>query len=222
MSGAHGRKRLKALMLVILVVICCLLLEKAAGGQVGRVVQWVRSLGPLGPAVFVGLNALGIVLFLPQAVFTLAAGILFGWFWGAAYSLAAMALGAVTAFMLARHGLRLRLLRHFGSEPMVMRMRDLSRSRPWHMLAVSRLVPVFHYALASYLLGLTEVRLLPFLVMSVLCLVPETLLLASGGHLVMTGLLHGVPHPQAAAALALSLTVLGIVVFLVRRTRRNR
>lgn len=220
--AAHRRNRLIAFIVILFVVAVCLVLEKAAGGQVGRVVQWVQSLGPLGPAAFVGINALGIVIFLPQGVFSLAAGILFGWYWGTLYSLAGMTLGAFCAFLLARYAFRSRLNRHFGSEPMVIRMQDLSRSRPWHVLAVSRLVPVFHFALASYLLGLTEVRLLPFLVMSALCLVPETLLLASGGHLVISGLMHGLVHPVAVGALVAGVGALGVLLVVLGRKRRNR
>lgn len=217
----HPRKRIAALAVLIFVIGGCIVLEHYAGGQAGRIVKWVHGLGSFGPLAFMGLNALGVICFLPQMPFSLAAGLLFGWMWGTAYSLVGMGVGAVAAFLLARYGLRWRLIRHFGDEPMFRRMRELSRTRPWHMLAISRFVPVFHYALASYLLGVTEVRLLPFLIMSVACLVPETLLLASGGNVVMVGLLHGLPHPLAVAMLALAAVVFAVAILLLVRKVRS-
>src|SRR3989344_6476566 len=65
--------------------------------------QWVTSAGIAGPLVFMGIYALGTVLFLPGSVLTLAGGALFGPVAGTFYSLTGATLGAVLAFLIARY-----------------------------------------------------------------------------------------------------------------------
>ena len=65
--------------------------------------QWLATAGWWAPVLFIALYAVGTVLFLPGSVLTLAAGALFGILPGALYSLAGATLGAVLAFLVARH-----------------------------------------------------------------------------------------------------------------------
>ena len=64
---------------------------------------WLTSAGWWAPVLFIAIYAAGTVLFLPGSVLTLTAGALFGILPGALYSLAGATLGAVLAFLVARH-----------------------------------------------------------------------------------------------------------------------
>jgi uncharacterized membrane protein YdjX (TVP38/TMEM64 family) len=64
---------------------------------------WVEGAGVAGPLVFIAIYAAATVLFLPGAVVTLAGGALFGPVWGTLWNLSGATLGALLAFLIARH-----------------------------------------------------------------------------------------------------------------------
>ena len=60
--------------------------------------QWINSLGALGGIVFIGIYIIATLAFLPAAILTLGAGVLFGVIWGSLYVFIGATLGAVAAF----------------------------------------------------------------------------------------------------------------------------
>jgi uncharacterized membrane protein YdjX (TVP38/TMEM64 family) len=69
-----------------------------------RLRSFVEGLGIWGPVVIVLLVATTVVLsFIPNPPVSLAAGAAYGKVWGAVYALAGAELGAVLAFLIARH-----------------------------------------------------------------------------------------------------------------------
>ena len=134
---------------------------------------WVSGAGVAGPLLFIGLYAVGTVLFLPGAVLTLAGGALFGPLWGTLYSLAGATLGAALAFLVARYlardwvqgrvkGLLGRLIRGVEAEG-------------WRFVAFTRLVPLFPFNLLNYALGLTRIRFLPYALATLVFMLPGAL-----------------------------------------------
>jgi uncharacterized membrane protein YdjX (TVP38/TMEM64 family) len=69
---------------------------------VGRLDGLVQMAGPLGPAVFILIYALG-TLVAPATPFTIAGAVIFGKWYGMFYNLAADVLGASFAFFLGRY-----------------------------------------------------------------------------------------------------------------------
>jgi uncharacterized membrane protein YdjX (TVP38/TMEM64 family) len=191
-------------------------MEHWGGGCMTRVSAFVAEQGRLAGGVFVCLNILATMLMVPQVLFTVAAGALFGWKLGALVASAGMTLGAAGAFLAARYGVRDHIRTRFEHHVIFMRMRRLSVSHPLHVIAVSRLIPVLPFPLASYLLGVTEVRLLPFVLLTWLCMLPETLFLASGGHLLHSGI-TGRTSMEAAAALGVAGCALALAVHRMKR-----
>ena len=134
---------------------------------------WVSGAGAAAPLIFIGLYALATVLFLPGAVLTLAGGALFGPLWGTFYNLIGATLGAGLAFLIARHlagdwvqarakGLSARLIQGVEAEG-------------WRFVAFTRLVPLFPFNLLNYALGLTRIRLLPYLLATLVFMLPGAL-----------------------------------------------
>ncbi len=118
---------------------------------------WVEGAGVAGPVVFIVVYAAATVLFLPGAVITLAGGALFGPVWGTLWNLSGATLGALLAFLIARHLGADWVTRRAGQ-----RLRSLNEgvsSEGWRFVAFMRLVPLFPFNLLNYALGLTSIPL---------------------------------------------------------------
>lgn len=65
--------------------------------------DWIGTLGPLGPVIFVGLYVVATVFFMPGSVLTLGAGAVFGVALGAVCVSIGATLGATAAFLVGRY-----------------------------------------------------------------------------------------------------------------------
>lgn len=127
-------------------------------------------------AVYVAAAALSI----PGAVvLTLAAGALFGLGWGLLLVSFASSLGALLAFLAARHLLRAPLQARFGRrlQPVDDGVR---RSGSFYLLTL-RLVPVFPFWLVNLLMGLTPMPAAQFYVVSQLGMLAGTAVYVNAG-----------------------------------------
>jgi len=191
-------------------------MEHWGGGAMTRLAAFVSAQGALAGLVFLAINAAAVLLLAPQSLFTVAAGALFGWKFGTLWASLGMTLGASIAFMAARHGLRGIVAERYGEHPVFREMERLSRTHPLRVVALSRLIPVVPFPMASYLLGMTGVRPLPYVFLTWLCMLPETMLLASGGHLLHAGI-SGRVSAEAAVVVVVAGVGLGAAVHRIRR-----
>ncbi|QJB58028.1 VTT domain-containing protein [Pseudodesulfovibrio sp. zrk46] len=212
-----GGTVLKGLLIIIVVGACVYAFEHWGDRYISRISDFVASQGEQGIVVFIAINALATMIMVPQGVFSVMAGVLFGWKFGTAWASVAMTLGAVGAFFIARYGVKEWLRERFRDNHVYRKMQSLSRSHPLHVISLSRLIPVIPFPLASYLLGVTEVRSLPYAFLTWVCMLPETLFLASGGHLLNVGL-SGKTSIEAAGVLCLA--AVGLVVIVHRMKQK--
>lgn len=141
---------------------------------------WLAAAGWWAPVAFIALYAAGTVLFLPGSVLTLAAGALFGVLPGALYSLAGATLGAVLAFLIARH-----LAGNWVAQKTGGRLKQLIEgveAEGWRFVAFVRLVPLFPFNVVNYALGLTRIPLGAYTLASAVCMLPGALAYAWLGH----------------------------------------
>lgn len=87
--------------LVVLMFILAILF--GAGEKLGALREWIQSLGTLGPAVFVGIYILGVVVGIPGSALTIAAGGLFGSVLGVILVSCGATVGASLSFLIARY-----------------------------------------------------------------------------------------------------------------------
>ncbi len=138
---------------------------------------WVAQAGFAGPLLFVLLYAAAAVLFLPGSVLTLAGGALFGPFWGTVYNLVGAIVGAVLAFLIARH---------LASDWIQSKIRQTGGGRAerlmkgvdaegWRFVAFTRLVPLFPFNLLNYALGLTRIPLGHYALESFIFMLPGSI-----------------------------------------------
>lgn len=124
----------------------------------------VERTGPAAPVVFVLVVIAAVVVPpLPSVPLDVAAGGVFGFWWGSALTLTGDVLGGSIAFLLARRfGRRWTTSRATRSgEPGVIALAEGLTPRA---LAVVRLIPTFSFELVSYAAGLSSMSLGAFMV----------------------------------------------------------
>lgn len=167
---------------LILALAAGLVLAFANRGQFSQqaLQAWLAAAGWWAPILFIALYAAGTVLFLPGSVLTLAAGALFGVLPGALYSLTGATLGAVLAFLAARH-----LAGGWVAQKTGGRLKQLIEgveAEGWRFVAFVRLVPLFPFNVVNYALGLTRIPLGSYALASAVCMLPGALAYAWLGH----------------------------------------
>jgi uncharacterized membrane protein YdjX (TVP38/TMEM64 family)/rhodanese-related sulfurtransferase len=117
--------------------------------------------------------AVGTVFFIPGVIFSLAGGALFGPLWGTVLNLAGATLGATASFLVARYVGADWVRRKAGLR--LDRMITGVEAEGWRFVAFVRLVPIIPFNLSNYAFGLTRIPLVPYLVASLICMVPGAL-----------------------------------------------
>jgi len=175
----------------------------------------VRDLGLFAPVAHVVLFALGTVLFAPGAILGLAGGALFGPVWGTLLNLVGATLGATAAFLLARYVAEDRIRRMAGGK--LDQLAAGVEAEGWRFVAFVRLVPIFPFNVLNYALGLTRIPLGPYVLASLLCMLPGTFVYTWLGY---TGR-ETLGRNEAALQYGLiGLALLAAVAFLPRLIRR--
>ena len=135
----------------------------------------VDSLGALGCMLFWIAYILATILLIPEWIFTVAAGVLFGMVWGLIVAWSAATTGAVLAFLLTRIALRKRVEKLFEKNRW---LKAINRALPregWKVVALTRLSPLVPFGLQNYLFGVTKVRRRDYVVATALGILPGTL-----------------------------------------------
>lgn len=129
--------------------------------QEDRLRRFIASYGIWAPLVYLLVWTIAPSLFLPGLPILLAGGILFGPFWGMAYSSLGTLAGSSLAFLVARY-----LARDWVSAKIrgskLARLDDQVARHDWKIVAFSRLIPVSPFFLLNYAFGLTRIRFLPY------------------------------------------------------------
>ena len=135
------------------------LLSRLVTLDVEPVRQWLEDRGPLAPLAFIALLIVTIIVSpIPSVPLQIAAGLAFGIWWGAAYTLVGAELGAIAAFLIARRLGRPGLERWLDDRTL-QGIDRLGDRLGWRGIFVMRLIPVFHFDWVSYASGLTKLPL---------------------------------------------------------------
>ncbi len=131
--------------------------------------------GAAGPLVFVALLAACVVVApIPNTPFYIVAGAIWGPVVGAAYAMAGAVGGSALAFLLARTIPREAIYRLAGAE-LRRRMEDPRLPPVGWIIFWTRLLPATNFDWINYLAGLTNVRFVPFIIATALCMGPATI-----------------------------------------------
>jgi uncharacterized membrane protein YdjX (TVP38/TMEM64 family) len=171
---------LVAAVLVALIVLMRLL-PVARGVEALR--QWVDGLGWAGMLVFGLAYTLAAILFVPGSALTLAAGAIFGLFWGTALVSVFSTLAAALAFLIARYFARSKV-EGLARRHAKFRAVDAAIGKHgWRIIALLRLSPAMPFSASNYLYGLTAVRFAPYVLASWIAMLPGTFMYVYLGHI---------------------------------------
>lgn len=160
--------RLLLFLLIIIGIVAVLLNRDQL--DISSIQANLDRLGIFAPIIFIGLYILGTVLFFPGSLLTLVGGALFGPWLGTLYNLTGATLGATLAFIVSRY---------LGSEwvqqkasGILQKLLEGVETEGWRFIAFVRLVPLFPFNLLNYALGLTRIKLLPYMLTTWICMIP--------------------------------------------------
>ncbi len=140
---------------------------------------WVAENPLSAPILFILLYVVLVTLLFPSTLVSLTGGVLFGPAWGTLYVQIGAILSAALAFLLARY-----LLADWVESRLNEELRKLKaevEKRGWRFVLMLRILPGLPFALLNYTLGLTRIRLLHFLVVTSLCILPRVIFFAYAG-----------------------------------------
>lgn len=145
------------------------------------------SMGILGRLLFVLLTALQVVLaVLPGQIFTLAGGYCFGVLWGTILTMVGTLIGSAIAFLLSRF-LGLRAVTSFYPEEKLQNLSFLRESKKQDLFTlIVFLIPGIPKDMVTYFMGLTQMKLPKFLILSMLGRFPAILITVLGGAAIQT------------------------------------
>lgn len=160
------------------IVVAVVLLLLAAGGIVGIRVwphqianvlntmeQVSHSLGAAGWLLAASIQVLiALCGILPASVGALAAGMLYGIVPGFLLSGVATLIGAALAFMLTRSLFRPFIVRALLRWPRIARLDEAVARDGWRLVCLLRISPVMPFAVTSYALGLTSLRMRQYMI----------------------------------------------------------
>jgi len=138
--------------------------------EVDNLVAWITGFGLLAPMLYMVGRSIGAIFLVPGSIMAVAAGMVFGPFWGAVYNLAGSTIGALLAFLVARY-----LASDWVEEKLGGRLRKIVKGveqEGWRFVAFVRLVPLFPYNILNYALGLTKIKVSHFTIASLICMIP--------------------------------------------------
>ncbi|MDE2166470.1 MAG: TVP38/TMEM64 family protein [Alphaproteobacteria bacterium] len=164
---------------------------------------------PAAPLIFLAMQVVASLLFIPRALLAIVAALLFGAWWGLFWAALGAMLGAIVGFLVARYvnsgWLDLESLPRVG--PLLIK----AEAGGWRAVAALRLIPVIPHSLSNYALGLTRIGLGPYAFGSLLGQLPMTVayvdLAAAGGRLASGRVDWVAPVVIGAAALAVSIAL---------------
>ena len=144
----------------------------------------ILRFGIFAPIVYIALFALLPVVFFPVAVLAVAGGLLFGLARGSVYTLIGAAINCALMFLLSRSFGRARiqsLVEEKVSPVWRQRLSLASGRKGFLLLFVLRLIPAVPYGLINYAFGLSEMQFWPYLLASVIGIIPGTLVFINLG-----------------------------------------
>jgi uncharacterized membrane protein YdjX (TVP38/TMEM64 family) len=185
---------------------------------------WVQSLGPWGPLAFIAGYTMVTVAVMPAFLLTLAAGALWGFWFGLLIAMTGAVTGATCAFLGARSVLRNLVQRYVNRHPRLLAIDRAVEQEGARLVFLLRLSPAVPFVLLNYVLGVSRIRLRDHFVG--LCgMVPTAAMYVYAGKVAgdLTALATGAARPRGTGYyLLLSLGLIATIAATLLVTRAAR
>ncbi|MGB5339748.1 MAG: TVP38/TMEM64 family protein [Gammaproteobacteria bacterium] len=143
--------------------------------QVLLLLKWLDELGNWASLLFILIMALVVVMLLPGVFFTMGAGFVFGVVEGTIYVVIGTTLGAMLAYLMARHWFGARATHYILNHPRLKLVSDEFTSKAWRVVLLTRLIPFFPFKLSNYFFGVTRFTLRDFTIGTFIGVIPLSL-----------------------------------------------
>ena len=173
--------------------------------------DFIAGYGHLSGLVYIVFQIFQVVIsVIPGEVFQVAAGYLFGPFWGVIYAIIGCLLGEAVAFGLARV-LGQGFVRLFMSEEQFIKYQErLNSNKAYTLCFILYLIPGIPKDILCYVAGASEIKFLPFLIISMVGRLPGLI-----GSIVMGSLVDNGNYTLAAVILGIA-CVAAVIGFIYR------
>lgn len=188
--------------------------------DVAAIETWLAGFGALAPILFIVAYTIGVTVFVPATLLTLAGGMLFGPVWGTVYNLAAATIAATLMMLIARY-----VAGDFIATRTARWLRAIMagvNEEGWRFVFLMRLIPGIPFAVLNYALGLTRIRLGPYALATLIGMVPAAIVINYVGYAGREAALGGEALAEKALIGLGALAALALVTRLVLRLRRRR
>lgn len=133
----------------------------------------IISGNPVAPLVFILLQVVASLVFIPRTVLGIAAGLLFGFVWGSALAITGAVAGAAAGFALWRWIGKGQV--DLEATPWIGPLIERAESDRWRAVAIVRLIPALPHSVANTALALTRIGWGDYLLGSFIGMLPMTL-----------------------------------------------
>uniref|UniRef100_A0A7S1SMR2 VTT domain-containing protein n=1 Tax=Tetraselmis chuii TaxID=63592 RepID=A0A7S1SMR2_9CHLO len=184
--------------------------------QFGVILQWVEDNKVAGAFAFAGLYAVCVVLFVPGAILSLGAGLLFGVWLGTAVVWVGATIGQTASFPLGRFLFRDWIAAKTAKWKTWQTVEAAISQEAWKIVFLLRLAPLVPYSALNYALGLTSVGFWPYFVTSAIGIIPGTFLYTYFGSLAtdIASIVRGEGGPDTTTTI-ITAVVSGVVIVAV-------
>lgn len=175
--------------------------------------DYVQAHGAWGPVMMMGIMALQVIVaIIPGEPFELGAGFVFGWFPGTVWCLLGSAAASALVYLAVRKW-GVRLVEAFFSRDKIMRYSFMQNERKLNLLVfILFLIPGTPKDLLTYLVGLTPMRLLPFLLITTVARIPSVVSSAVTGAFAQQG-----QYKAAIITYAVTIVISALCILWYRR-----
>ncbi|WP_433761054.1 TVP38/TMEM64 family protein [Nocardia sp. CA-135398] len=170
--------------------------------------DWATSVGPIFPLLFFVVHALVTVAPVPRTVLTVSAGVLFGPALGIVLAASATTVSAALAILLVRALDRDRVAAHL-THPAVRAIDARLERRGWLAVGSLRLIAFAPFSVINYCCALSSIRFWPYLIATVVGILPGTI-----GTVILGDALTGGTHPGmlVVSGVLIAIGVIGLIV----------
>jgi uncharacterized membrane protein YdjX (TVP38/TMEM64 family) len=191
--------------------------------------EWVQGLGPWGPIAFIAGYTLVTIAVMPAFLLTLAAGALWGFWFGLLLAMSGAVSGATCAFLGGRNVLRRFIERYVNRHPRLAAIDRAVEQEGARLVFLLRLSPAVPFVLLNYVLGVSRISLRDHFIG--LCgMIPTAAMYVYAGKVAgdLTALATGNAAPKGtiyyvmlALGLAATITATVLITRAAKRTLRN-
>lgn len=219
------KKKKIVIMGAVIFVIIMLILGFTVGGKIVSMVKdpkefrnWVQGTGIWGKFLMIGISAFQIIVaVVPGEPIEIASGYAFGWIEGAILCLIGSIIGQTIVFLFAKkYGMD--FVEVFVKKEKIEKVSFLHDSEKIYMtIFMIFLIPGTPKDVLSYVVGITPVKLIPFLLVSCLARIPSVVSSTIGGSFLGTK-----NYKMALIVFGVTIVISGIVYIIYKQHQKKK